>query len=189
MVELGYAKDADGFYAHPTEGRFTAEMKTNAAPDNEKELAVVAAGYRSAGLDITQAILPVAQAQDAQVRATYPGMYINSTPALESTLVSLNETNIPRADNRWRGSNRGGWSNAEFTELTTRFATTLDPGERMRQIVELSRIFSSDLPSISLVFRSQPWAHVAELQGLTEVPPNTNIGWNINQWTYTPGGR
>jgi ABC-type transport system substrate-binding protein len=187
MAELGFVKDPDGFYASPSEGRLAAELKTNAAPDNEKELAVVAAGYRSAGFEAQQSVLPVAQAQDPQVRATFPGMYVNSTPALESTLLFLNEANIPRAENRWRGNNRGGWANREYTRLAESFGATLDPQTRAEQIAEMARVFSTDLPAVSIVFRSHPWAHVADLQGPTDVPPETNIGWNLHEWQWRQG--
>ena len=181
MNEVGFAKGADGFFAGGGE-RFTSEAKTNAAPDNEAELSVIASLWRQAGFNFQEAVLPVAQAQDAQLRATFTGVYTNSTPALEGTLVSLNATNVPSAENRWRGSNRGGWVHHEFSRLVDAFTTTLDPAVRTQQVEQMARIFGEELPAVSLYFRAQAWAHAASLVGPRSLPPESNIGWNVHEW-------
>src|SRR5207245_264205 len=55
MMEAGWARAADGFYASPTEGRLSPELKTNASAQYESEQSIIAAGWRQAGFDIREA--------------------------------------------------------------------------------------------------------------------------------------
>src|SRR5207253_1558388 len=78
MAEAGYAR-IGGTFTSPTEGRFVAEVKTNAAADNESEIAILASAWRDVGFDMQEAVLPAAQAQDSQIRSTFPSMYVFNT--------------------------------------------------------------------------------------------------------------
>ena len=185
LGEAGFARGGDGSFASPSGGRLTVELKTNAASDNEAEMSIMAAGWRQIGLDIQEAVLPAAQAQDNEVRSTFRGMYSNNTPPGEPGIVNHTTSRIPRADTRWNGSNRGGWSNPEYDRLADAFAMTLDRGERNRQVAEMVRIFTDDVAAISLFFRVQPWVYVSAVKGVDrEVAPEAAAAWNIHQWTF-----
>ncbi|HEY3116975.1 MAG TPA: hypothetical protein VGK54_09550, partial [Chloroflexota bacterium] len=125
---------------------------------------------------------PAAQAQDPEVRATFPSMYTSSGPFGETTLASYTPTQIPRADNRWNGSNRGGWSNQNFARLADQFNTSLDRPERDRLIVEMARIFSAEEPVISLHFNAIPVAFSAALRGPGPYTADGTFAWNVQQW-------
>lgn len=180
MNQAGFTRTG-GLYASPG-GRLTIELKTNAAADNEAEMAIIASGWRQAGFDVQEIVLPAAQAQDNQVRSTFPGIYINNVPGGEAALGRNTTAEIPRADNRWRGANRGGWSNADYDPLADAFASTLDRDERVRQAIEMAKIYTREVPAIPLFFRAQPWAHIASLQGLRIAAPESNMAWNVHEW-------
>lgn len=185
MAEAGFTKGGDGFYTTGPGVRFGIDIRTNAAPDNEAEMAIMASGWRQAGFDVHEVVTPAALAQNAEVRATFPGMYSNNTNAGEASLISQTTGNIPRAENRWRGGNRGGWSNPDYDRLVEVFNTTLDQGERVRLVAQMARTFTEDLPAISLFFRTQPWAYVAALRGLpSAVAPEANVAWNVHEWEF-----
>jgi peptide/nickel transport system substrate-binding protein len=101
-------------------------------------------------------------------------------PALLNLITSL----IPSPASRWRGSNRGGWTNPEYDALMEAFATTLDRGQRNSQIARAVTILSEDLPTVSLFFRSQPFAHVTELRGPDTSAPEASIPWNVHTWEF-----
>jgi len=183
MNEAGYTKGADGMYAG-ADGRLVVEAKTNASSDNVSEQSVLASEWRQAGFDVQEAVLPAAQAQDNQVRATYPGMYTFNTALGVAAMMNHTTERIPRAENRWQGGNRGGWSNAAVDRLAESFNTTLDPSERERQMVEMAKIVSDEVPEISLFFRTQPWIHVKALTGMRLVAPESNMSWNIQEWDF-----
>src|SRR5439155_235645 len=91
--------------------------KTNASGDNVSEQSVLANEWRRAGFDVQEAVLPAAQSQDNQVRATYPSMFTFNTAVGVAALMNHTSERIPRAENRWQGGNRGGWSNSSFDRL------------------------------------------------------------------------
>ncbi len=185
LGEAGFAKGTDGTFASPGAGRLSVELKTNAASDNEAEMSIMAAGWRQAGIDIQEAVLPAAQAQDNEVRSTFRGLYSNNTPPGEAAIVNHTTSRIPKPETRWNGSNRGGWSNPEYDRLAEAFAVTLDRAERNRQIAEMVRIFTDDLAAISLFFRVQPWVYISALKGVDrEVAPEAFAAWNLHTWTF-----
>jgi peptide/nickel transport system substrate-binding protein len=185
MQQGGFSKGPDGVYASPAEGPFSFEVKTNQASDNESEIQVLADGWRRAGFDAHQAVLPAAQAQDAQARATFPGMYTNSQNCCESALLGLTKLAIPTAENRWSGGNRSGWTNPEYDRLVETFSGTIAQSDRETQLSQLVKIFTEDVAAITLFIRPQPWVYVSEIKGISLVPPEGNMSWNIYQWELT----
>jgi ABC-type transport system substrate-binding protein len=112
-------------------------------------------------------------------------MYSNNIGVGESALVGHTTNRIPRADTRWNGTNRGGWSSAEYDRLADAYAITLDRRERAQQVAEMVRIFTDDAAAISLFFRVQPWVYVSAIKGLDrEVAPEASVGWRIHEWTF-----
>jgi peptide/nickel transport system substrate-binding protein len=184
MGQAGFTRGADGSYVHPSEGRFVSEVRTNAAADNEAEMAIIASEWRKAGFDVRESALPAALAQDGEARSTFAAMFINNTGAGEATLLGFASTSISSPGNRWRGNNRGGWTSSEYDRLLEAFTTTLDRAERGRQLGQLARIFTDEVGAISLFFRTQPWAHVAALTGPRVVAPESSMAWNIHEWEF-----
>jgi peptide/nickel transport system substrate-binding protein len=182
MRDAGYARGSDGVYTSPTLGRFSFEFKTTAGPDNEKELAAIADGWGTAGFDVSQSVVPNALAQDLETRAGYSGMYLLSTPGGDRTAVTFTADNTPLPENRWRGGNRSGWANPDYTRVANLFQTTLEEDQRKQQLSEMARIFTDDVGAISLYFRPTVWTHVAALKGPGPVAPETDVSWNIAQW-------
>src|SRR5581483_4865614 len=148
MGEAGYRKGPDGFYTTPAEGRFSPELKVNASVQYESERSVVASGWRQAGIDVQEAVLPASQAQDPVLRATFPSMYAFSTGLGERALPNFSSTAIPKPENRWTGNNREAWVNSDYDRLLQAFNTTLDRDERIRQIAQMVGILTDQLPAI-----------------------------------------
>jgi peptide/nickel transport system substrate-binding protein len=184
MAEAGFTRGPDGFYTSSTEGRFITEAKTDAAADNVAETSILASGWRDAGFDVREATLPAALTQDGEQRSTFASIFTNNTTIGEPTVIGFTTAGIPRSDNRWVGTNRGGWSNPEYDRLAQAFNTTLERNERAQQLAQLARIFTDDVPSISLFFRTQPWAFVAALRGPRLVAPEANMAWSMHEWEF-----
>jgi peptide/nickel transport system substrate-binding protein len=183
MNQAGYRKGADGFY-RGADGRISLEGATVTSPSSITELLVLADGLRAGGFDAQQRVIPAAQAQDNEVRATYRSMFISTTNSGESAVGNLVSTQIPSAATRWRGSNRGGWASSDYDRLYGAFTTTLDRGERVGLMRQMLRLFSEELPSVSLFFRGSAWAFVNEVKGPARAAPETNAAWNIHEWEF-----
>lgn len=182
MAEAGYARAPDGIFATPTVGRLGMQVYTQAASDNNAELAILADGWQRAGFGVEQRLLSGPAARQPEVVSTFPAMLVNSTSATLGLINDFRNTNIPTRENRWTGSNRGGWNHAGYTALAEAFATTLDPEQRLEQIGRIARIFSEELPTLTLFYRSVVFAHPAALTGLTNAPPESTVPWNMHEW-------
>ena len=184
MAEVGYAKGADGVFAHPTQGRFQSELRTNASSQFEAEMHIAADAWRRAGFDFSEAITPSALVQDAQFRSSFSGVYIFGFPVDfgETPLRSYGSRGIPREENRWLGSNRGGWLNEEWDRLAPTYDTTLDRNQRAQVAVQLAKIYSEDVPAIPISLDPDVIAHVSVLRGPRPVPPGGALPWNIHEW-------
>jgi ABC-type transport system substrate-binding protein len=89
---------------------------------------------------------------------------------------------IGTTSNRWGGSNRGGWSNAEYDRLWEAHNTTLAPAERREQLVRMAQLVSEELPIYILYFNYTVVAHAGQLTG-----PRSKTLWNVHEWALRPG--
>ena len=178
MGEAGFRKGPDGTYAG-----VTFEIRTLSDTQREKEMAVLADGWRKAGFPFTESTLRSTQAADNEARATFPSLFTYSTSSGEYSLTGFVSTAIGSADNRWIGTNRGGWVNRDFDRVAASFADAIEPNERVRHVAEMARIMTEDLPNIPLLFDSATDAHVAAVRGPRVGVPDSLISWDIQDWT------
>ncbi len=173
--QAGYTKGGEGIYVHPTAGRFRLEVKTLEGGQNEQEMTIIADQLRRAGLDMSEGIVPAAQIQDGQVRASFSGVQTTSGGPIDI----LSSKNTPRPENRWQGHNRGSWANPEFDRLIGLFESTLDRGERAHFIAQAAKVYSDEVPSIPLYYNVRVVPYVSALKGPVAMAPPL---WNVHQW-------
>jgi peptide/nickel transport system substrate-binding protein len=184
MTSAGFTRGADGTYTSPTGGRFATTLNTNASPNNEAEMSIVAAGWRQYGFDVQESVLPAPLARDNEARAAFPGLFIANTNVGEQIVLTLTTGNIPRADNRWTGTNRGGYSNPDYDRLVDQLAITLERNQRTEILAQMAKIFSDDEPAISFHFQPQPWVFPSSVTGPKLVASETNMAWSMVDWEY-----
>jgi peptide/nickel transport system substrate-binding protein len=182
MADAGFSKGSDGYFASPSEGRFSPELKIIQNAQNEAEQSIMAATWRQVGFDIQQAVLPAAQAQDGQTRATFQAMFTTGGPLGESALQNLGSLGIPRPENRWNGTNRSSWTNAEYDRLVEAYNTTLQRTDRIQQIARMVAIFSDELPALAINFNPGITAHTAALTGPQPSAPESSPTWDVHLW-------
>ena len=129
-------------------------------------------------------VVSAGQAQDPEIRGAYPGLFAANTNVGEGTATMFTTAGIPLPQNRWTGSNRSGYSNPQYDQLADAFTMALERSERNRLLVEITRLFSEELPGIALSFQPQPWVHVAEVHGPKLASPDSNMSWNIHEWEF-----
>ncbi len=180
MADAGFTKGADGFYTSPAEGKLTPELMVSTSTQSEREMAIMASGWRQVGFDVQEKVLPAALVSDNEARSTFHSMSNGGG----GTLANLTTARISTSQTRWNGGNRGGWSDAEFDRLSDAFETTLDPNERAQQMVQMARIASEDLAIFALFWDVQPIPYPGALRG--PKPFAEDISWNIHEWEWTP---
>ncbi len=186
MGEAGWTKGSDGIFTHPTQGRFQSEYKVLASVNNETEATILAAGWKRAGFQIAEASYSALQGADGEARATFSGMHTTSGGNLGygDGINTWHTSNIPQAQNRWRGTNRSGWSSPAYDQLADSFNTTLDRSARDGIIVRLNQMLTEDVPVFSLYFGLGTFAHDGGLKGPAVPVPDTNFAWDIYNWAW-----
>ncbi len=188
MNEAGWTRGADGVYANPASGRFSLEVKVNASLEGGTELSITGDSLRHAGFDVQEVAVPRAQQRDGQVRSGFPGLYLAGGGIGErDTLPNLVSSTIPRAENRWVGNNRSGWSNAEYDRLFDAFSTTLPRADRDRLAVQMARVYTEDLGSIPTMFYPGVVVSAAGLRGPAMHAGTNTVVWNVHEWEWVSG--
>jgi peptide/nickel transport system substrate-binding protein len=183
MGDTGWVKGADGIWSQAGQ-RFGTDLAVIQSPQNENEMAIMAAGWRQLGFDIREVVWPAALSSDAALRNQHPGLATTSGPAGEATLVEHRTRDMPTAQNRWTGANRGGWSNEEYDRSADALLTALDRPERQRLLVQMVRVFTEDVAVYSLYFAPTITAFVAGLSGPQPAVPESTVAWNIHEWEF-----
>ncbi len=183
MIEAGYIRGSDGIFVDSSGARFSTELAVLQSPVNESEMSISAAGWRLAGFDVKEVVWPAVAARDAELRNTHPGISGTGGRNGEDSLADHASSRIPTAQNRWIGSNRGGWvAPAEFDRLAAAYPITLDKAERTRMVIEMAKIFTENAAVISLYFSPTVTAFASTLTGPVIPGGDASQAWNIHEW-------
>ena len=107
----------------------------------------------------------------AVTKSSVPDRTLNSKYATET---------VAAAENRYGGTNKGGYSNPDYDRLYTSFGSTLDRAEANQITMEIAKFASENLPGLPLYYDLQVTAHIGALKG-----PLGNNFWNIQDWTWS----
>ncbi len=185
MTEADYAKDPSGFFARDGR-RFNPDFQVRDSPNWVRSQAIMVDTWKRAGLEVSPSQLADLQT-DSATRAQYPGMSQNSIGQDEIRRLSrLSTAEIAAPANRWVGSNRMGWSNAEFDGLWDRFKTTLDRKQQDQLAVQMIKLINDQLPLTPTFADIQVFAsHVAELRGVeNESFGETTPFFSVYKWEF-----
>jgi peptide/nickel transport system substrate-binding protein len=183
MEEAGYVKGSDGFFATREGQQIQFSLTSSAGTKNESEAATYVDSLKKAGFAATQRILPAAQIADPEVRATLPGLQVRG---VGHQLVTYTSEQIPGSNNRWRGENRGGWSNADYDRFFDTYSSTLAERDRINAVVQMNRILSEEVPVIPHYFGAEVNAHVASVSGpiARQAPTTSGAFLNVHAWEW-----
>ena len=88
------------------------------------------------------------------------------------------------AQNRYGGTNKGGYSNPEYDRLVEGFNQALDRGERNNWVIQAMKLASEQVPALPLYYDQLPTAYTSALQGPSKSAPGSLNYWNIHQWSW-----
>jgi peptide/nickel transport system substrate-binding protein len=182
MQEAGYRKAGDGFFESPGEGRLGFQVKGTASAQNAAERTILASGWRQAGFDVEEATFSPAEAQDGQTVSTFRSLYTTGAPAGTQAFGLFTTRTIARPETRWVGSNRSGWSNADYDRFAEAVQSTLEPAERGRQIIQAVKVLTETPAMISLYFNPSVLAFPTTVKGFNIRAADADQTWNVHEW-------
>ena len=171
MNEAGFFKDASGFFVDGSGQRFRPDFHVLSGLTFEQQGAIMYETWQRAGIDTNYYVMPTAQSREAINRHTFSGLG-NGRPN------TFSADQIGTAENKWAGSNRGGWYSPEYEALYTTFNNTLDRAERDRLQMEMYKLVSEQLATFMLYFDIKQIAYINELAGVVA----TNPFWTMHMW-------
>ncbi len=134
--------------------------------------------------DVSELVWPASLSSDAQMRNTHPSLSATGGQSGELRLVEHTIATMPTAQNRWQGTNRGGWTNPEFDRLAEQFKVTLDRAERNALLAQMPRVLSEEAAVISLSFNPTTTAFASSLRSPKPAIPDGTMSWNIHEWEW-----
>ena len=183
LNEAGIRKGPDGNYLTPTGERFGFESWVLAGSQNEKQGSIMGDSWRRAGIDVKEYVVSTALSQDGQARATYPALSSATTFIGEiNYLNAFTASQIPTPANQWRGMNRGGWANADYNRAWDAFNSSLDRSQRDRQVIEMMKVATDQVPVLFNFHNPNITGHLAALKGPVMGTPDSLMFWNVYEW-------
>jgi peptide/nickel transport system substrate-binding protein len=184
MTDAGWTMASDGVLEKAGQ-KFSMTMRDT---DGERDPLVLAGNWKDIGVQANYERRTTAALRDREDRATFTGVDVSSNPMGVAAVIRKSATyNIPTAENRWTGTNRGGYSNPAWDEVEPRIVSSLDERQRLDFERQLLSMYATDLPLGPLYFR---WDMVPVGGGVKGPVPNTGVAhrgfilhtWNVHEW-------
>jgi hypothetical protein len=94
--------------------------------------------------------VPGAQTRNAEFRANFPSWELSSAGGGGDGILVRLEWPAPGPENRWVGSNRGGYDNPRARELISAYYASPSAESQFRAMKALSDFLAEDLPLLIL---------------------------------------
>lgn len=162
----GWTRGADGLLTNQGSGeRFQTEIQLRPGDEAQRAAAIIADGWKAAGALVEFETLTPGVANDGQHLATRPGLGLISPGGYNFYDRRLHSMGIPRAETRWTGNNRGGYSNPRVDDLLNKLAVTVDDRERVGLHRDLLREQMGDIALMPLYWEVLPILMVRGVTG------------------------
>jgi peptide/nickel transport system substrate-binding protein len=176
LSEAGWSKGADGILRNAGGERFDLGVRVTEGTLNNNEAAVMSEFWKAVGINTEIELMPRALQNDQEYRAKYPGV-ASSSPMGIDALDRFRTENIPNDSNRWRGGNRGGFSNPTVDRLSAEFFTTVEQAPRLATHVQLLKLISDEVATMPWYYQVDTYAIRTGLVGA--VPRAPGEGWTV----------
>jgi peptide/nickel transport system substrate-binding protein len=186
MIEgLGYAQRADGFYYDATGTKLELPLRTTGGDAMQGGLMFATADrWKRAGVDTDPDVLPLQASQDREFRANLPGFQVvtANTEFRVANLGRYTSTEASLPENRYAGSNRGRYMNAEMDGLIARYAVAIPQAERLELARSIVRLLSEDLPDMPLAYNKRPTFIAKRLVNVSaDMLTRNAFQWDMNR--------
>lgn len=184
LEEAGFTRGGGGRWLTPRGESIEFPIwYTGGTTQFEQETNIFVDALKRFGIEARPAVFPTGGSREDRV--LLPGV-ISGSGQGDTGFLAFHSANIPTAQTRWSGSNRGAYSNREFDRLADAFDMAVDPAERLQLTIQIEKLVSADLPAIFLYYHSRVWAHVGGITGpkVRQVLGAGHPTRNIHEWEW-----
>jgi peptide/nickel transport system substrate-binding protein len=181
LQDAGWRRGADGILVKPGGDRFQLELRSLGIPERDKVFALMQQDYRQVGIDLVW--VDVSGTQAGIDYAHYPGLLLSGLPINHPNFgARWHSRTIARPENRFTGSNSGGYSNPVVDRLLDDLDRAIQLPDQLRYWGEVWRILTDEVGVMSLYFSP---ASQAFRKGVMVSMPKTASGsylWQLHEW-------
>jgi len=111
-------------------------------------------------------------------------MYASTTDPIYDGVTAWTIDNIPTKENNWHGQNATGWRHEEASRILHKIPGTLSKEKRRSLLHQQQVIWSEEVPTLSLYFRSQVTVTHKKLRNWKPTGTLHPITWNAEEWYF-----
>jgi peptide/nickel transport system substrate-binding protein len=185
LADAGWTRGGDSLLRNAAGETFDFQVRVTEGVQPVRDAQVILEFWKAAGINAELDVLPRARQNEQEYRAKFPGTDLGSPSIEPEAATRWLADEVPSDATRWRGSNRGGYVNAEVDRLVGEYFASLEPQRRTTVLTELARVTSEELPSPPLYYQLDVHGIRAGLQNI--VPTKPGDGWtvvNAHQWYW-----
>jgi peptide/nickel transport system substrate-binding protein len=179
LTQAGWTAGPDGILVREGE-RFETGIMAERGTGTERAVSVIAEQWRRLGVRAEIDILTPGNQSDREYQSKRPGVYLTSPSGINFYDNRLHSSAITKADNRWSGTNRGGYDNPRVDAVLERLQATIDPRERIPLHRQLLQEQMADVALMPLSWEVFPALIRAGITGIT-LDGNDGTA-HIHQW-------
>jgi len=176
---LGYVRAPDGIFRDSAGQRLEVEVNTTRLDTHQKMLLAMNDLWPRAGVAVDPVVIPPQRAQDAEYRATFPGMALQGHPR-EVIRFHGSEARLP--ERGYRGGNNARYMNADMDALIDRYFVTVPKAERNQVLAQIVRHISEQVVVLPMIWRVDPTAIGNRLANVEPKGPHATQAWNAHEW-------
>jgi peptide/nickel transport system substrate-binding protein len=180
---LGYSRGGDGFFRDGAGQRLQVELQTNSGDDlREKTLLATADHWQRAGVGVDQVLVPLQLRTNREYKSTRPGFELVRQPNDVEGLTRLHGSQVPVAENNYRGDNRARYRNSEYDALVDRYFTTIPARERVPILGEIARHVAENAVLLGLFYGDRPILIGNRVKNVAAAGQASSEAWNAHEW-------
>jgi len=179
LEELGYSKDAEGFYRDSSGNKPVIEARTNTTAANQRVALFASDQWNRAGIASQLNVFSTAQSTNLEFRRTFPAFEIlGSTGGRKIDRYLSCGAGLPSNNyaGTCGGNNRSNYMNPKLDELITRFSTTIPWEPRMEAFNAALHLVTDEVVVVGMAFTSDGNMVSNRLENVSQTV------WNADQW-------
>lgn len=166
LADAGWRRGADGKIANAA--GTVIQLPLRGSPGDNKELSIIAGGWRDLGLDVQEEVSPAARARDNEYISTFPALSRTARGVGPTIFIRLDSRQHPTAQNRYTGTASGSYANPAMDRLIDRLYATVDERGQGLLLKEMGELLADDLPLMPLYFAVKMAAMRKGVQALSD---------------------
>lgn len=188
LEEAGWIESPDGIRVNKRADRLRLTIMTTAGNKTREQVQqILQSEWRKIGVDLEIVNQPPKVFFGETMRHRkfkHLALYAWVQSPLSDGESLWTKENIPSQKNNWQGQNNPGWVNEEANKIDHQVPVTLEESKRKELLHKQQMIWTEEVPSLPLFFRSDVSATHKALKNWRLTGSQTPVTWNAEQWKF-----